>query len=150
MTPAPSPSLELSLSGVVIRALRLCFATLGNAKAYCDTDSPLLDTDSSATKSILSGLGDLYNELEAAEPLSSIRHGSWRTLLEVATKMQRLVGDLIVHLEEFQQVGGNYEPSKELRRGLYSKWNEEDRLALERRLSGLRDAVVDEIIPALK
>ena len=150
MSPASSPPFELSLSAVVIRALRLCFTTLNNAKACYDTDSPLLNADSSTAKNILSNLGDLYNELEAAESLSSIRHGSWKTLLEVAMKMQRLVGDLIVHLEEFQQVRGDYEPSKELKRDLYSKWDEEDRLALERRLSGLRDVVVDEIIPALK
>ena len=150
MRPAPPPSLELSLSGVVIRALRLSFTILANAKAYCDIDSSLLDTELSATSSILSELGDLYNELAAVEPVSNIRHGSRKTLLEVATKMQRLVGDSTVHLEEVKQVGGKHAPSKDSKRGLYSAWSEEDRLALERRLSGLRDTVVDEIVPAMK
>ena len=145
----PTPSLELSLSGAVIRALRLSFAVLGNANAYHGTNLRLPDTDWSGSNSFLSELGDLYNELTAPEPLSNTRDDSWKTLLEVATKMQRLAGDLIVHLEESQQVESRYKQSSELMPRLYSIWTAEDREALERRLSGLKDTLVDEVVPAL-
>ena len=133
-------SLELSLSGVVIRALRLSFAILDNVKACHNTNSRLPVTDLSKCNSIFSELGDLFDKLTVSELWSSTRHESWRPLFETSKRVRRLVGDLIVHLEECQQVEGKYD----------SIWTEEDRVALECRLSGLKNVLVDDIIPALK
>ena len=144
----PAPSLQLSLSGAVIRALRLSFAVLGSAYAYHDTN--LSDNHLSGSDSFLSELAELYNELTVPEPLSNTQDDSWKTLLVVATKMQRVAGDLIVHLEESQQVEGKYKQSSELKPSLHGIWTEEDREALTRRLSGLKDILVDEVVPTLK
>ena len=150
MSLAPSPSLELSLSGVVIRALRLSFAIFGNIKSDYNKNSHVPDTDLSECNSIFSELGDLFNNLTASEPWSSTRHDVRKILIEIAKKVRRLVGDLIVHLEDCQQVGGKYGQTSELKPGFHSIWTEEDRAALEHRLSGLKDSLVDRIIPALK
>ena len=144
----PAPSLPLSLSGAVIRALRLSFAILGNANAYQDIN--LSDSELSGSNSFLSELGDLYNELAVPEHLSSTQHDSWKKLLVVATKMQRVAGDLIVHLEECQQVEGEYPQSGELKPRLHDIWLEEDREALKCRLSELKDTLVDEVVPTLR
>ena len=84
------------------------------------------------------------------EHLSNTQHDSWKKLLVVATKMQRVAGDLIVHLEDSQQVEGKYMQSGELKPRFHSVWTEEDREALKRRLWGLKDILVDEVVPALK
>ena len=144
----PAPLLQLSLSGAVIRALRLSFAVLGNANAYHGIS--LSDADLSRSNSFLSEFRDLYNELTVPEHLSNTQHDSWKKLLGVATKMQRVAGDLIVHLEDSQQVSGKFERSSELKPRLYSVWTEEDREALKCRLSGLKDTLVDEVVPTLR
>ena len=144
----PAPSLQLSLSGAVIRALRLSFAVLGNANAYHGMN--LSDSELSESNSFLSELGDLYNELAVPEHLSNTQHDSWKKLLVVATKMQRVAGDLIVHLEESRQVEGKHAQSSELRPRVHGIWLEEDREALKCRLSGLKDTLVDEVVPALR
>ena len=146
----PAPLLQLSLSGAVIRALRLSFAVLGNANANAYHGINSSESDSFESNSFLSELRDLYNELTAPEHLSNTQHDSWKKLLVVATKMQRVAGDLIVHLEDSQQDEGKYKQSGELRPGFHSVWTEEDREALRSRLSGLKDSLVDEVVPTLK
>ena len=144
MIPAPS----LSLSGAVVRALRLSFAVLSNANAYHGLS--LLDSELSGSNSFLSELEDLYNELAVPEHLSNTQHDSWEKLLVVATKMQRVAGDLIVHLEESRQVEGEYMQSSQLKPRLHSIWLEEDKEALKCRLSGLKDTLVNEVVPTLR
>ena len=146
----PASSLQLSLCGAVVRALRLSFAVLdkANANAYRGTNSS--DSDVSESNSFLSELRDLYNDLTVPEHLSNTQHDSWEKLLVVATQMQRVAGDLIVHLEDSQQVEGKYKQSSEMKPGFHSVWTEEDREALKGRLSGLKDILVDEVVPPLK
>ena len=144
----PAPSLQLSLSGAVIRALRLSFAVLGNANACHGMN--LSDSELPGSNSFLSELGDLYNELAVPEHLPDTQHDSWKKLLVVAMKMQRVAGDLIVHLEESRQVEGKNTQSSDLKPIVHSIWLEEDREALKSRLSGLKDTLVDEIVPTLR
>ena len=146
----PAPPLQLSLSGAVSRALRLSFAVLDDANAYAYHGINSSDNDISESNNFLSELPDLNNELTVPEHLSNTQHDSWKLLLVVATKMQRVAGDLMVHLENSQQVEGIHKQSSELRPRFHSVWTEEDREALKRRLLGLKDILVDEIVPALK
>ena len=146
----PAPSLQLSLSGAVIRALRLSFAVLDNANAYAYHGINSSDSDLSTSNAFLSELRDLYNELTVPEHLSNTQHDSWKKLLVLTTKIQRVAGDLIVHLEDSQQVDGKHQQSSELKPKFHGVWTEEDREALNRRLSGLKDILVDEIVPTLK
>lgn len=143
-------SLKLSLSEVVIRALRLSFAVLGYANEYHGKNLHLPGTEMSGSSSFLSELGVLYKELALSKSLPNTQDGSSKTLLEVATKMQRVVSDLLVHLEESQQVEGRYKQSSELRPRLQRIWTKEDREALDCRLSGLKDTLIKEVVSALK
>ncbi|KAL9609000.1 MAG: hypothetical protein Q9167_006209, partial [Letrouitia subvulpina] len=140
---------ELSLAGAIIRALRLGFVILGNSFEIHSEHSLLTQPELLEPCSILPALASLYSELKPSTEATN-QDKSSEVLQDLATKMSRVVGDLIVHLERSQENEAKSTPWNEERLILQQIWKKEDIHALEQRLVWFKDMLNNVVIPALK
>lgn len=142
---------ELSLAGTIIRTLRLGFEILGNGFEIHSGHSLLLQPELLKSSSILPALASLSGELKpSADQPIIYEDKSLNLLQDLATKMSRIVGDLVVHLERSQGTEAKDIRWSEERLTLQRIWKKEDINALEQRLVWFKDMLVNDIIPALK
>lgn len=142
---------ELSLAGAIVRALRVGFEILGNGFEIHSERSSSLQPEILKSCNFLPALASSYNELEpSSEQTTTYQDQNYDMLQDLAIKMSRILGDLVVHFERSQEAEAKSGTWNELKLTLQRIWKQEDIHALERRFMWFKNILVNNVIPTLK